>query len=163
MRKAFFAELHVAMQKDPRIYFLTGDLGYGLVEPLLAEFPGRAINCGVIEQTMIGIAAGLAKHGKIPFVYSIAPFVTLRCLEQIRNDVVAHRLPVRVVGVGEGDSYRTAGVSHSFAGVGAALDAIGMLRVSLLPSASATLNAQFAESLINEAIENPSPMFIGMP
>jgi transketolase len=91
---------------------LTGDLGFGVVEKFGIKFPDRFWNCGVAEQSMIGIAAGLAKSGMRPFVYSIANFPTFRCLEQIRNDICYHNLPVTIVSIGAGLGYGTLGYTH---------------------------------------------------
>lgn len=111
MRKKFFKDLTKEMAENSNIYFLYGDVGYGFVEPLHEQFPDRTINCGIAEQNMIGVASGLAHAGKKVYVYSIANFVTLRCLEQIRNDLVG--LDVTIVGVGGRDAYHLAGMSHN--------------------------------------------------
>ena len=99
MRAAFVRGLTAAARRDPRIMLLTSDLGYKIFDAFAGEFPGRFLNVGVAEANMIGVAAGLALGGMRPFAYSIAPFATLRCLEQIRNDVCYHNLPVSIVGV----------------------------------------------------------------
>ena len=112
MRQAFLSALLTAAEADERIWLLCGDLGYSVLEPFAARFPDRFLNCGVAEQTMIGVAAGLARDGRIPFVYSIANFASLRCAEQIRNDVAYHGLPVKIVSVGAGFAYGTAGFTH---------------------------------------------------
>jgi transketolase len=112
MRKAFISTLVELAKQDPRIVFLTGDLGYLAVEPFAERFPERFYNVGVAEQNMMGIATGLAEAGMIPFVYSIAPFAVLRPYEFFRNGPVQHRLPVRVVGVGGGFEYGPNGFSH---------------------------------------------------
>ena len=112
MRDAFIAGLVELARKDERIALLTGDLGFGVVEKFSSEFPDRFWNCGVAEQSMMSIAAGLAKSGMRPFVYSIANFPTFRCLEQIRNDVCYHDLPVTIVSVGGGLGYGTLGYTH---------------------------------------------------
>ncbi len=112
MRSAFIDALTKAAGKDKRIFLLTGDLGFSVLEEFQQRYPGRFINAGVAEANMIGVAAGLALTGKIVYVYSIVPFVTLRCLEQIRNDVCYQKLNVRIVGVGGGLSYGTAGGTH---------------------------------------------------
>jgi transketolase len=112
MRDAFLGSLIELAEKDDRVALLTGDLGFGVVEKFETKFPGRFWNCGVAEQSMIGIAAGLAKSGMLPFVYSIANFPTFRCLEQIRNDICYHNLPVTIVSVGAGLGYGTLGYTH---------------------------------------------------
>lgn len=112
MRLAFIQTLTKLVRKDKRIMLLTGDLGFNVLEEFAQEFPDQFLNCGVAEANMVGVAAGLAHEGFIPFVYSIAPFVTLRVLEQIRNDVCFHNLPVKIVGIGGGLAYGHAGSSH---------------------------------------------------
>lgn len=82
------------------------------LEPFTEAFPSRFFNVGVSEQNMVGLATGLAEAGMVPFVYSIAPFATLRPYEFIRNGPLLHRLPVRVVGVGGGMEYGPNGISH---------------------------------------------------
>lgn len=98
--------------EDDRVCLVTGDLGFGVVEPFAAKFPKQFVNTGVAEQNMTGIAAGMALCGKVVFTYSIANFPTLRCLEQIRNDVCYHRANVKIVSVGGGLAYGALGASH---------------------------------------------------
>src|SRR5918912_895482 len=112
MRTAFIETLCELAAADERIWLLTGDLGYSVLERFAARFPGRYVNVGVAEQNMTGIAAGLARCGKVPFTYSIANFPTLRCLEQIRNDVCYHKANVKIVAVGGGFAYGSLGGPH---------------------------------------------------
>lgn len=112
MRTTFLKELIEAARGNDRIFLVVGDLGYSVVEPFAEEFPNRFLNAGVAEQNMTGVAAGLASEGYHVFTYSIANFPTLRCLEQIRNDVCYHQLPVTVVSVGGGMAYGSLGYSH---------------------------------------------------
>ncbi len=112
MRNAFIRALTEAAATDERIVFLTGDLGFKLFDDFAARYPGRFMNVGVAEATMAGVAAGLALEGKKPFIYSIVPFATLRCYEQIRNDICYHEADVTVVGVGGGYSYGPNGPTH---------------------------------------------------
>ncbi len=112
MRAAFCQALIEMARCDKRVWLLTGDLGFSVLEPFAKEFAGRFINCGVAEQNMTGVAAGLALSGKIVFTYSIANFPVMRCLEQIRNDVCYHNLNVRIVSVGGGLAYGSLGYSH---------------------------------------------------
>ena len=122
MRDAFIKGLSALAEADERIVLLTGDLGFKIFDDFARRFPGRFVNAGVAEPNMIGVAAGLALDGFRPFAYSIAPFATLRCFEQIRNDICHHNLPVTVVGVGGGYSYGTNGPTHH------ALEDIGAMR-----------------------------------
>lgn len=112
MRDAFFAELLELYREDTRVVFLTADLGYKLFDPLVAEDPARVINVGVREAGMVGFASGLARAGMRPFAYSIVPFITLRCLEQIKIDLCYNRASVVLVGVGGGYSYGPNGTTH---------------------------------------------------
>lgn len=112
MRTAFVKSLEAAAREDPSIMLLTGDLGFTVLEPFRDTLSRQYLNVGVAEQNMVGIAAGLALSGKRVFTYSIIPFATFRCLEQIRNDVCYHRLPVCIVGVGSGYSYGHQGSTH---------------------------------------------------
>ena len=112
MRGAFVNAIERVLARDDDALFMTGDLGFNALEPLAAKYGKRFINAGVAEQSMIGVAAGIALTGMRPWVYSIAPFLSLRCLEQIRNDVCLHRLPVRLVGNGGGFSYGIMGSTH---------------------------------------------------
>lgn len=112
MRTAFIEQLIVEARRNPRIFLVVGDLGYSVIEPFQAEFPDRFLNAGIAEQNMTGMAAGLASEGYHVFTYSIGNFPTLRCLEQIRNDVCYHNFPVTVVAVGAGMAYGNLGYSH---------------------------------------------------
>ncbi len=112
MRNSFFKGLYELAERDDKVVFLTGDLGYKLCDKFAAAFPSRFINAGVAEANMVGMAAGLALEGFKPWVYSITPFATLRCFEQIRNDVVHNNLNVKVVGVGGGYAYGFNGPTH---------------------------------------------------
>jgi transketolase len=112
MRRAFLASLVELAERDPRILFLTGDLGYLVVEPFAERLPARFFNVGVAEQNMLGVAAGLAEAGYLPFCYSIAPFASLRPYEFFRNGAVLQKLPVRLVGAGGGFEYGHNGPTH---------------------------------------------------
>jgi transketolase len=112
VRTAFIKVLVELAAADERIWLLNADLGYSVLEPFRDRFPERYVNVGVAEQNMAGLAAGLAMRGKMPFLYSIANFPTLRCLEQIRNDICYHGCAVRVVSVGGGFTYGAQGYTH---------------------------------------------------
>lgn len=112
MRTAFIDTLLELAQADERIVLIVGDLGFGVVNSFVDRLPRQIINAGVAEQNMTGLAAGIALSGKIVFTYSIANFATLRCLEQIRNDICYHGANVKVVAVGGGLAYGPLGFSH---------------------------------------------------
>ena len=109
--RLFSSKVEASKSQQP-IYFLTGDLGYSVLEPLRDILGNHFINVGVAEANMISIAAGLAMQGAKVFCYSIAPFATFRCLEQIRNDVCYHKLDVTVIGIGVGYGYGALGPTH---------------------------------------------------
>ncbi len=112
MRTAFINELFALAKQDPRIVLIVGDLGFGVVTPFMEQLPAQFLNAGVAEQNMTGMAAGMALSGKIALTYSIANFPTLRCLEQVRNDVCYHNANVKVVSVGGGFTYGAMGATH---------------------------------------------------
>jgi transketolase len=112
MRVDFVKAVNDVLASDAASVFITGDVGYAALETLRATYGARFLNAGVAEQNMMGVAAGMAFTGLRPWVYSIAPFVTYRCLEQIRNDVCLHRLPVRIAGNGGGFTYGIMGSTH---------------------------------------------------
>ena len=122
MRAAFFDKIYEIAEGDERLVFLTADLGFGVVERFAERFPERFINVGVAEQAMVAAATGIAESGMIPYCYSIATFTSLRALEFIRNGPIAHRLPVKLVGVGAGMDYGFDGLTHF------AIDDISALR-----------------------------------
>lgn len=112
MRNAFAAEITELARADERVVLLSGDIGNRLFDQFRDHCPGRYINCGIAEANMIGVAAGLAMNGFRPFAYTITPFITTRCLEQIRVDVCYHDVPVTIVAVGAGLSYASLGPTH---------------------------------------------------
>lgn len=112
MRNAFSDALVAAAVADPKVLLLTGDHGYALFDPFRKARPEQYINCGIAEQNMVGVAAGLAKAGFKPIVYGLAAFVPVRVLEQIKIDVCYEKLPVVLIGDGAGLVYSHLGTSH---------------------------------------------------
>lgn len=112
MRDAFIGRLTRLAAENPRVFIITGDLGFGVLTRLAAERPNQYLNAGVAEGNMTGLATGLALEGRIVFTYSIGNFPTLRCLEQVRNDAAYHEANVKIVAIGGGFSYGALGVSH---------------------------------------------------
>jgi len=112
MRNIFSQEVTRLGQADPRLVLLSGDIGNKLFDKFKDGCPGRFLNCGIAEANMMGVAAGMALNGLRPVVYTITPFTTTRCLEQIRVDACYHNVPVTIVGTGSGLSYAELGPTH---------------------------------------------------
>lgn len=122
MRKAFINQLVEEAKHNNKIFLLTGDLGFHALEPFIEAYPDRYLNCGINEQAMVGLAAGLSMDGFNVYIYSIANFPSLRCIEQIRNDIAYPKLNVKIVSVGVGFAYSALGASHQ------ATEDMGMMR-----------------------------------
>ena len=157
MRDTFVKTLLMAAKKDPNIVLMTGDLGFGVLDQFQKELPNQFINSGVNEQAMMGLAAGYASTGKRVFVYSIGNFPTLRCLEQIRNDVCLMNNSVVVVSVGAGYAYGSQGYTHH------ALEDIAVLRA--LPNMDVIVPADPHETVgitqLLASTKNPSYLRLG--
>jgi transketolase len=154
VRTAFIETLKDLAGQDERIWLLCADLGFSVLENFAQAFPKRYLNVGVAEQNMTGVAAGLALSGKIVFTYSIANFPVIRCLEQIRDDVCAHNLNVKVVSVGGGFAYGSAGYTHH------GTEDLAMMRV--LPNMTVLAPGDPIETrlLTKAAIERPGPCYL---
>jgi transketolase len=153
MRKTF-SNIIEKISVDDKIIFLTGDLGFNAFENLQEKMKDRFINTGVAEQNMIGMAAGIASKGFKVFCYSITPFITFRCLEQIRIDVCFHKLPVFIVGNGGGYGYGIMGATHH------ALEDIACM--SSLPNMTCYVPS-FIEDVgasIDEMMRNDTPAYL---
>jgi transketolase len=112
MRNTFAQCLLERARKDRRIFVITADMGFSVFEGFAERFPDRFLNVGVAEQNAVGVAAGLALSGRVVYVYSIIPFITMRCFEQIRLDAAYMHTNIRLVGVGAGLSYGAQGPTH---------------------------------------------------
>jgi transketolase len=154
MRNAFAAELLELAAADDRIVLLSGDIGNRLFDSFKERFPERFYNCGVAEQNMVGMAAGLAICGLRPICYTIASFATVRCLEQIRVDVCYHNVPVVIVGVGAGLGYAELGATHH------ACEDIAMMRS--LPGMSVVCPGDPLEvrSTLAAAVKHAGPVYL---
>lgn len=113
MRAIFIEWLKKKTREDKDIMLLIGDVGFSFIEEYAKEFPNNFVNVGVIEQSAVGICAGLAKKGFKVYFYSMIPFVLFRPYEQVRNDLCYHDLNVKLVGVQGGESYKMLGFSHN--------------------------------------------------
>ncbi len=154
MRTAFIQQLIEEARKDDKVFLLTGDLGFSVLEPFATEFPNRYINVGVAEQNMTGIAAGLAMDGWNVFTYSIANFPTLRCIEQIRYDVCYHNLNVKVVSVGAGYAYASLGASHH------ATEDIAMMRAIPNITVASPGDPVEAKQVTTEFVKHKGPCYL---
>jgi transketolase len=154
MRTAFIQSLMAHARIDPRLFLVVGDLGYSVVEQFAAEFPDRFLNAGVAEQNMMGIAAGLAFEGYHVFTYSIANFPTLRCLEQVRNDICYHGLPVTVVSVGAGFAYGNLGYSHH------AVQDIAVMRTLPHMRIYSPADPRETHRCVDALVETPGPSYL---
>jgi len=155
MRKTFINRLCKLARQDDRVCLIVGDLGFSVVEPFAKEFPDRFLNAGVAEQNMMSMATGWSlSENKIVFVYSIANFPTFRCLEQIRNDVCYHKANVKIVSVGGGLTYGSAGFSHH------AIEDLAIMRALPGMVVSAPADAYETNSVTRLAVETGGPFFI---
>jgi transketolase len=138
----------------PDVMLLTADLGYSVLERFADELPSQYANVGVCEQAMAGIAAGLALSGRRVVLYSIANFPTLRCIEQIRNDICAHNLPVTVIAVGGGLAYGAQGYSHH------GVEDLGIM--AMMPNMAVTCPADPHEAiaLLPQLLERRRPAYL---
>jgi len=112
LRTAFIETLIQLAKKDDTVFLITPDMGYSVLEKFRDEFPNQFLNSGIAEQNTISVAAGLASSGYTVFVYSIIPFVTMRCFEQVRLDLAYNNTNVKLVGIGAGLTYGSLGASH---------------------------------------------------
>ena len=112
MRNAYLEALYDLAKNNRQIMSLNADIGAIVFDKFKADFPDQFINFGVAEPNMISAAAGMASCGKIPFTYTIMPFITMRTYEQIRDDVCLQKMNVKIVGVGAGLVYSTLGPTH---------------------------------------------------
>lgn len=133
---------------------LTADLGFGVLTKFANDFPDQYLNVGIAEQNMTGVATGIALEGRIVFTYSIANFPTMRCLEQIRNDVCYHNANVKIVSIGGGFCYGPLGISHH------ATEDLAIMRA--LPNLAILAPGDITEAgLATEAAyHNPGPCYL---
>jgi len=152
MRNAFINTLNNYNRNE--LFLLTADLGFSVLEKFRDKWPEQFINIGVAEQNMTGIAAGLAIEGYKVFTYSIANFNTLRCFEQIRNDICYNNLDVTIVSVGGGFAYGSAGYSHHAIQDIAVMGTLPLITL-LLPS-----DPFETEWCVKFALENKGPKYL---
>lgn len=156
MRNHVINEITKLAESDARIMIVTGDLGFGVLEEFRDKFPDRYLNAGISEQNMTSVAAGLALEGNLVFTYSIGNFPTLRCIEQIRNDVCYHNANVKILAVGGGFPYGDLGMTHH------ATEDIAMMRALPNMRVYAPADAIEAVACLKEAYSFEGPAYIRM-
>jgi transketolase len=154
MRAEFTQAMIALFQKRRDLVFITGDVGYMALEGVAKTYGERFINAGVAEQNAVSLAAGLAREGHLPWVYSTAPFIVLRPYEQIRDDLCLHRLPVKLVGIGGGYGYGIMGASHH------ALEDIGAMRALPNMRIYVPLTAADVGEVVGMMAEDPLPNYL---
>lgn len=115
-RGVFMETLEELVQKDEKIILVVGDVGFSYMAEFQKKYPKQYINTGVMEQSFMGIAAGLAQSGFKPYIYSMVPFVIMRNYEQLRNDVCYGNANVKIIGAVGNIHYRFQGMSHNLLG-----------------------------------------------
>jgi len=154
MRNAFADELTKLGNEDARVVMLSGDIGNRLFDKFKDKHPSRFFNCGVAEANMMGVAAGMALSGLRPVIYTITPFTTTRCFEQIRVDACYHRAPVVIVGTGAGMSYAELGPTHH------SCEDMGLLRMLPEMTVLAPCDAVELRAALRAAIQHNGPVYM---
>ena len=156
MRRKFSDELFKQMQLHPNIYLLVGDLGYHVFDEHFISFPERCINCGAAEQTMLDMAVGLALDGKIPFCYSITPFLIYRPFETLHLYLHGEKIPVKLIGSGRDKDYMHDGPSHDASSVEGVLNTCSQI-IQYYPEKEIEI-----PMIVEEMIENDKPCFLSL-
>jgi transketolase len=154
MRAEFASAMLALFEKRQDLVFITGDLGYMALEGVAARFGERFLNAGVAEQNAVSLAAGLAREGHLPWIYSMAVFTVLRPYEQIRHNLCLHRLPVKLVGNGGGYGYGIMGATHH------ALEDLGAMRALPNLRIYVPLVARDVEEVVNRMADDPLPNYL---
>ena len=154
MRKVAIESIYALAKRDPRVVFIGSDLGAGVLEAMRLEMPDRFYMEGVSEQAIIGIAAGMAMDGFIPYINTIATFLTRRCFEQLAVDVCMHHLPVRLIASGGGAVYAPLGPTHM------ALDDFALLRALPGMTIVAPSDAPEMERVMNASLDVDGPLYV---
>jgi transketolase len=146
--------VHRLAQRDPRVVFIGSDLSPGLLQKMKDEMPERHYMEGVSEQNVIGMAAGMAMDGYMPFVNTIATFITRRCYEQVALDLCLHDLPVRLIANGGGVVYAPLGPTHL------AVEDIAIMRALPNMTVTAVADAEEMVRLMEATLAWPHPIYI---
>jgi transketolase len=148
MRKTFAELTYEIQSKDDSVFVLLGDIGVHSFQNSFRDFESRTINIGILEQTMMGLASGLAMSGKVPIVHTIAPFLVERCYEQIKVDFGYQKLPGNLVSVGASFDYSALGSTHHCPGDVAILSKIPGMEI-VVPGSKIEFEKLFRENYDN--------------
>lgn len=154
MRNAFADEITKLAAQDDRLVLLSGDIGNKLFDKFKQVDGARFLNCGIAEANMMGVAAGMALSGLRPVVYTITPFTTTRCFEQIRVDAAYHEAPIIIVGTGSGLSYAELGATHH------SLEDLAILRTLPGMTVLAPCDANELRACLRAALQADGPVYI---
>ena len=154
MRTTFISTLTSLAEQDDRIFLITPDMGFSVLEAFQERFPDRFLNVGIAESNAVGIASGLALSGRIVYVYSIIPFVCMRPFEQVRVDAAYMNTNVRLVGVGAGLSYGPAGATHH------AVEDLALMRALPNMSVVSPCDPWEVTQAVNLSVQHQGPMYI---
>ena len=154
MRKAFADEITKIAKKRKDVVLLSGDIGNKMFDEYKKIAPERFFNCGIAEANMISVSAGMGLCGLRPIVYTITPFTTLRCLEQIKIGAAYHEVPIIIIGTGSGLSYAELGATHH------SLDDIAIIRSIPNIRVLAPCDSRELRSYINESLTVNMPTYI---
>jgi transketolase len=154
MRPTCINKVFELAQRDPRVAYIGSDLDPPLAKRMREEMPGRAFMEGVSEQHVVGMAAGLAMEGFIPYVHTIATFITRRCYEQVAVDLCLHNLPVRLIGNGGGLVYAPLGPTHL------AIEDIAIMRALPNMTVVSVCDADEMKRFMDRTLDWPGPIYI---
>jgi len=154
MRKTCLNEVYKLAKRDERVVFIGSDIGTGTLDNFRQEFPERFFMEGVSEGHLIGMMTGLAMNGKIPYLNTIATFLTRRCYEQVLLDAGLHRQPIRIIGSGGGTVYAPLGPTHL------ATEDIAILRAIPYMTVIVPCDAEEMKRLMPQTLDYPDPIYI---
>ena len=153
-RDAFIAEITKRLNKDKNIYFLSADFGAAALDELREKFPDNFIHCGISEQAMLDVASGLALEGKKVFVYAMAPFLSLRAIEQTKCGAGLMNLPICLISVGVGLGYADAGPTHY------ATEDFACFRAVVGSSVYTPADVTTTKLIVNEMLDKPKFSYV---
>jgi transketolase len=154
MRTTALNAIYALAQRDPRVVFIGSDLGAGVLDAMKREFPDRFFMEGVSEQAIVGMAAGLAMDGYLPYINTIATFLTRRCYEQVAIDLCLHDLPVRLIASGGGLVYAPLGPTHM------ATDDLAILRALPNMTIVAPVDAPEMARVMDASLDVSGPLYV---